>query len=321
MNAEFETKKIQIETLGEYLASVREHLQLTREEVANQTEIFEKFLLYIEEGKYHLLPPDVYVIGFLKKLAELYKVSCEDLLAQFKKERGILEHNAREKMVAKKSWKDELKNITITPKLLTIAGGSLFALVSVSYISWQVFLVNRTPSLTIIEPSEELVLSDDSVKVKGKTDPGASVEVNGQNVFVTEQGEFETTLSIAPGQKDIGLTARNKFGKQRYQNVSLRIDDSRVAGAVTEEPAEMVLELEFTRGTKIILIKDNVELPEEEVPAFATKRIPAKESVIVKTNDAGATRARFNGKSLGSLGKNYQEIEVEFNRQAEELLK
>lgn len=310
-----------METLGEYLASVRRHLNLTLEEVSHQTEIFEKFISYIEEGKYQLLPPDVYVIGFLKKLAELYKISYEDLLVQFKKERGIVEHNAREKMIVKKSFKERMKEVSITPKLLTISGSALLALIVFGYIALQVFSVNRTPSLVITEPQSGVVLNGNSVTVKGTTESGMTVQVNGQNIYVKPDGSFEATLSIAPGQKDLRIVSSNKFGKQREQIVSLRAEDPQVAGAVTTEaPSELILELEFTKQATIIVERDGIELPEETIPAKATKKIIAEESVVVTTSDAGNTIATLNGEDLGPLGKRGEKLTVPFTQEATELM-
>lgn len=320
MNLDFETKKVPMETLGEYLSSVRQHLNLTLEQVANKTDVFEKFIVYLEEGKYQLLPPDVYVLGFLKKLADLYQVSYDDLLVQFKKERGIVEHDARSKILVKKSFKDKLKEISITPKLLTIGGGAALGLIAFVYVVAQVFSVNQTPNLVVSEPLTDSIVASDSVVVKGQTDPGMSVEVNGQNVFVLPDGGFETTVSVAPGQKDLQIVSRNKFGKQEEQIVSLRVEEPQVAGVSTEEPSELVVELEFTRETTITIERDGIELPEETVPAFATKRIVASEMVVVNTNDAGSTRAKLNGESLGALGKFGEELSVPFTQEAQKFI-
>jgi cytoskeletal protein RodZ len=98
MPIEFETKKLSMETLGEYLLEVRNQFGFTLEEVSQKTGIYEKFIYYIETGKYHLLPPGVYVLGFLKKLAQIYDISAYALQEQYRKERGIVEHQASEKL-------------------------------------------------------------------------------------------------------------------------------------------------------------------------------------------------------------------------------
>ena len=73
----FERKKIQLETLSEYLQEAREALGLSAEEVAAKTSIKLFFLQALESGEFKKLPPDVYVLGFLKQLAELYSVESD----------------------------------------------------------------------------------------------------------------------------------------------------------------------------------------------------------------------------------------------------
>ena len=321
MSEEFKIKKISQETLGEYLFSVRQHLSLTLEEVAQKTGIFEKFISSLEQSAYQQLPPDVYVLGFLKKLADLYKISCEDLTEQFKKEKGVSLQAARDKIAPVKTWSSYFAGLTITPKLITLVVGVVLGVSAFSYVLFQVFSVNRTPALTILEPKADTVLQGSSVEVKGKTEPGITVSVNGQNVLVQTDGTFQTTLGVAPGQKDFHFVATNKFGKEKAELVSLRIDEPAVAGEVTNQPSELILELQFSQPATISVKQDGVNLPEETVPSGATKKIVASESIEITTSDAGNTKATLNGSKLGALGKAGQKMTVPFTQDAQELFK
>src|SRR5690554_5048623 len=85
----FQTKKIQSETLGEYLTEIRTSLGLSVLDVVERTGIQKKFIEQLEQGSLAQLPADVYVCGFLKKLGALYTIAPEVLIAQYKKERNI----------------------------------------------------------------------------------------------------------------------------------------------------------------------------------------------------------------------------------------
>jgi cytoskeletal protein RodZ len=321
MLEEFKLKKVAQETLGEYLYSVRQDLGLSIEEVAKQTGVFEKFLAALESSKYHQLPPDVYVLGFLKKIAEVYKISCTELVEQFKKERNISEQTALKRIVPAKGLKSYISRVSITPKFITISVGVLLAFSAGLYILVQVFSVNRTPSLTILSPVKDSVLKGSSVEIKGQTEPGITVSVNGQNILVQPDGSFASTLSVVPGQKDLHLVATNKFGKSKSENISFKIDEPQVAGEVTEQPTELLLELTFTKATTINVKRDGVELPEEIVPSGAKKKIIAADKIELTTSDAGSTIAKFNNLELGALGKKGQSLTVPFSHKAESLLK
>lgn len=322
MPVEFETKKLSMETLGEYLLAVRSELGLTLEEVSQATGVYEKFIHYIETGKYHLLPPGVYVLGFLKKLAGVYNVSADSLLEQYRKELGIVEHAASEKLRVKKTWKERFSKITITPKLITVAGSAAIGLVAFSYVVFQVFAINKTPALAINEPKNDAVISGTSVNVSGKTEAGNIVSINGQNVFVEASGEFHTTIGVAPGQKELRISASNKFGKKNEHVLAMRVESNQpnIAGAETTIPSELLLEIKFSKATKIILEKDGVELPQEIVPAGAVKQITAKDKVNLTTYDAGNTQVTLNGKPVGSLGKIGEKITIPFSKEAASLI-
>lgn len=321
MSEGFETKKVAQETLGEYLYSIRQHLGLGIEEVAQKTGIFEKFIVSLEEGKYQVLPPDVYVLGFLKKLAELYRISCEDITEQFKKEKNVNLQTFRERITPPKGWRSLVSQISITPAFLTIASSAVLGLGAFVYVLFQVLSVNHTPALTIIEPKADTVLQGSSVLVRGKTEPGITVTVNEQIVLVQSDGSFETTLGVAPGQKDFRFVATNRFGKEKAELVSLRIDDTpKVAGEVTTQPSELILELKFNKLTTISVKRDGQNLSEEIVPSGATKKIIAQEGIELTTSDAGNTEVTFNGKKMGILGKVGQSMTVPFGKDANELL-
>lgn len=320
MPVKFETKKVPMETLGEYLSEIRGQLNLTLEEVAQKTGLYEKFIYYIEQGKYQLLPPDVYVLGFLKKLAGIYKVSPESLLEQYKKERGIVENVARERIAPQRGWRSWLNKITVTPKLLTITGSVALSVFAFFYVVIQVFAINKTPSLEIMEPKNDAVISGTSVSVSGKTEPGITIAINGQNVFVQNDGTFHTTLGVAPGQKELKVDAVNKFGKQSSKTISMRVEEPQVAGAQTVIPSELQLELHFSKATKISLVRDGIQIPEEIVPAQGIKTIVADSKIILTTSDAGSTQVFLNGKDLGLLGRVGQALTIPFTRDASSLV-
>lgn len=320
MPIEFETKKLSMETLGEYLAAVRSELGLTLEEVSQKTGIYEKFIHHLETGKYHLLPPGVYVCGFLKKLADIYKISPEALVAQYRKESGIVEHTASSKLANEKSWQAKLKQITITPKLITISVSALVVVLAFFYVVFQVFAINKTPTLVISEPKNDTVISGSSVNVTGKTEPGITIAINGQNVFVNPEGNFTTTIGVAPGQKELKIAALNKFGKTSEQTLALRVEEPKVAGAETEVASELQLEIKFLKATKIELKRDGVDIPAEVIPAGAVKLVSAKESLDLTTYDGGNTEVSLNGKPLGKLGKSGEKITIPFSKDAASLV-
>ncbi len=69
--------------LGEYLRQMRESRGVSLEEVAAATKVNIRYLNAIEEGQYDILPPDVYVRGFLTAYGEYLGIEPEELFTRF----------------------------------------------------------------------------------------------------------------------------------------------------------------------------------------------------------------------------------------------
>jgi cytoskeletal protein RodZ len=330
MSLDFETKKVPIETLGEYLAAVRKHLKLSIDKVSKKTGIYSKFLRSLEQSEFQQLPPDVYVLGFLRKLAKVYAVPEETILEQYRKERGIIEQVTREQTLVERGIRGWLSRVVVTPKLLTLSGGVLVAVIAITYLIVQVSAINRTPHLEVSEPQNDMVIKDSSVTVAGKTEPGTSISINGQNVYVGNDGGFKATLGMATGQKELRVEAHNKFGKTAVQVVSLRVEQqatpeqvAAAAAAEQQDPAkpQLELELKFLRAASITLNRDGIDVPEEIVPARGIKKVTANTKIVLTTPDAGGISATFNGKPIGVLGRKDETVTIPFTVDANLVVK
>lgn len=317
----FQTKKVPLETLGEYLNAIRGNLNLSLAEVAEKTGIGEKYLAQLEASQYSQLPPDVYTLGFLRKLADLYSVSESSLLAQYKKERGIIEQVANSAAQAKTGWRSWFGRIIVTPKLITLTSGVTLVVLALLYLVIQVSAINRTPSLKVFGPIAGSIVKGSIINVSGQADPGSEVAINGEQVFVDTAGKFDTNLSAAVGQKELVITAQNKFGKKAEQKLLVMVENS-VAAAQANAPENVSvtsglnLELKFKRDTTIDINRDGVDLAKETVPADGTKTIQADSKIILTTSDAGSVVAVLNGKELGVLGRAKESLTIPFTAES-----
>ena len=69
--------------LGEYLRQMRESRGVSLEEVARATRVNIRYLRALEEGQYDVLPPEVYVRGFLRAYGEYLGIDPEELYARY----------------------------------------------------------------------------------------------------------------------------------------------------------------------------------------------------------------------------------------------
>ncbi len=300
----FEKHKLNIETLSEYLSEVRTNKGLSIEEAAEKTGVALKFLVAIEAGRYQQLPPDVYVIGFLKQIANAYKVDCEQLIVQYKKERGIVEQAVNPSPRPQSSVRAYVSTLTVTPKLVSLVAAVLLVVGTVSYLGWQVTSISRAPSLVINSPTNNDKVMGAVVTVSGKTDPGTSLHINNQNVMVAADGAFQTTVSLIAGQTELRVEAKNKFDRGVTKIIPLIVEQNvpRVAGAETAAEAQVMLELFFVKAATITITVDGQMLPQEVISAGSTKYVQANKSAHVSASNASAVRVTLNGNDLGLLG-------------------
>ncbi len=300
----FEQKKIQIETLSEYLSAARKNLNFSISEVSKKTGIKTSFIENLESGNFKRLPADVYVLGFLKQLAELYLIGPKELANQYKKEKGIQKHLEHESGTAGARWgKKYFKKIVITPKLLSIFFILTFITMSLLYIIWQVWSINKAPSLQIMEPENNSVIAGSAVNVQGVTDPGIIITVNDQVIFVDQKGNFQTQLGLTPGAKEITILAKNRFGK----TVSKLL---RITGAsqLPEDSKQLNLKIDFSATVVLSLTIDDGIQQTLQFAAGDSKTFTAKQKIVLSTSDAGATKVNLNGQNIGSLGKPHEQL-------------
>lgn len=285
--------------MPEYLKERRLHLKLSLAEVAKKVGVSAKALEALEAGAYQLLPPGVYVKGFLAQLASLYQVDKETLISQYEIERNIqsnVSQRYRRHTNKRSKW---LEHLVITPKKLSLFGATIFISATVIYIVWQVLAINRPPFLEVLSPRDLSVIEASSVAITGRTDPGVTLSVNEEPVFVDAAGRFQATLGISAGPKEVVVKATNRFFKTTSKVLTI-IGQIRPAVA---EAAAVRLELEILGDVTIKLKTDEAEQFLQTYRAGEKKLFEAKRQILFSASDAGNVRVKVNGKNLGLLGR------------------
>ena len=303
----FKSKKISTETLGEYLRHARESLDFSLEDIRRLTKMPEKFLSALEEGRYQDLPADVYVKGFLKSLAAIYRTGPDGLLQQFEKERNLSRTLAYGTLTPEPRKTYHLPRFVVTPKTITLSLVGLAIIGSIAYLAWQIYSVSAAPKLTLTYPSSDLTISSRSMLLRGSTEPGAVVHVNTQEILVDESGEFKEVLNFVEGTNQIVVKAENKFGKaSSVKRVVVVTSPPSSAATTTSETINFEsISLEVVIGPEDAWLKVETDgdTVQDGVAASGSRlTYTADSELLLSTGNAGSTRVRYNGKDLGVLG-------------------
>lgn len=214
----FQNKKVNSQTLSEKLFQARISLNLSLENAAKFAKISVKYLKYLEQGKFNLLPEDVYVKGFLKKYSAVLNVRPKVLTKLFNKEKNV--QKALGKVRSNKFFKNKtiLKSLRITPKIFILIIILILIASFLIYLGLQIKRFSAPPDLILIYPEKDLTIIENHIMVKGQTSKDARLFLNKQEIETNEQGGFIQEINLQIGENDLEFKAENRLGKVNIIN-------------------------------------------------------------------------------------------------------
>ena len=200
-----------MKTVGSILKEERIKKGLTFEQAEQATKIRLNFLQAIEADDYSGLPSLSYAKGFVKNYSEYLGLDSGMVLAFFRRQTAEVTRSS----LLPKSVSEPIGTslFQLTPgKFLA---GILIALVLIflGYLGFQYRKLNQPAFLSIESPTNQLVVHERRVDILGRTDPDATVTVNGVNVLVRGDGKFFDQVQLDSGVNKITIIATSRFGK------------------------------------------------------------------------------------------------------------
>jgi len=208
-------------TVSQILIEERQQRRISVEEMAKLTRIRLEYLQALEEGKFELLPPAVFVKGYIKSYSRLLGLDAEPLIALLRRD---FKESAQGKLVPREFINPVLRQkfgwqpITLIGMLL-----SIFFITVLSYVGFQWYKLQLPPELIIAAPLEQAAVGP-VVVVSGKTESDAIVSVNTMPVALQVDGSFQTEVTfLTEGISTITVEAADKRGKVSLKQVSVYV--------------------------------------------------------------------------------------------------
>ena len=201
------------------LREARERKAISLDTASEATKIKKEFLNSIEKGSFEVLPSESYALGFVKNYARYLGVYTSQIVPLFRRE-----YESKQKVHIVPEFR---KNQHKFNRNFFSAKGLLIAIVVVvvsAYIFFQYSSLIFPPPLAIESPKNGQVLKSNTIQVKGKTDPYATVTVNGEEVYVNLQGKFQKSLYMFTGENKISVISKNRFGKEASKTVIVKVE-------------------------------------------------------------------------------------------------
>ncbi len=313
-----------MKTVGSILKKAREEKGLSHKEVFQVVKIHPRFLEALEKGNWGLFSSGVHAKGFLKNYAEYLNLNVDEVLAFFRRE---YDEKANQKKI--KSFIKPLSapRLVITPGLVLATATVAFITLFFGYVIYQYRSFAGAPILIIDNPQTDLTVSDPLLNVVGRTDPDATISLNGQEITTGEKGTFSAHITLAEGVNTLNFIATNKLGKENKvtRTVVVRSEISpeaaEVAGVEATKSAQPKvdggLEVELRIGPNAAWISvqaDGSGVFEGVIAAGVTKKFSAEEKIFLKSGNAGSTKVLVNGVEQEALGKEGEVVEHEYSK-------
>lgn len=190
-----------MKTAGEILKSAREKQGKKLAQVTRETKIKERFLQALEENNLSLLPSLPTAMGFARSFAQVVGASPSQVAALLRRDFPEFQSSKKEEI--------PLVHSIWTPRTTIFATFLVSGLALSVYLLRQYTLFAGPPSLEIVRIASE----GGAVELLGKTNPSATVEVNGNRVLVSEDGSF-SFQSVAPETGSLEVRAVSRSGKE-----------------------------------------------------------------------------------------------------------
>ena len=302
----FTRKKVESLTLGEKLKKLRADFRMSLVEVSRATRIQVKYLEYLEAGDYDKLPADVYVRGFLRSYARHLGIEEQALVKLYERERNIQKNLGRDiRQPAEPSFAPARFVITSRTFIYGLISLLLFGAFFYLYREFKSFA--SEPTLIILSPDNGTIIESDEGLIVGRTDRGALVTLNGQQVFVDNDGSFREKLVLQPGINAISIRTINRFQKEKTVLFSVEarytpegIDSVIESGTLPDQSFQIEV---ASRLIPIMLsVKaDGMVVFQGTVASEERRVFAAKESIEISSDHGEATYIRRDNGEAGPL--------------------
>ena len=215
-------------TAGEVLKSKRESLGRTLNEVSSDTKIQKRFLSYMEENKFSYFDSEVFLTGFIKIYAKYLGLDTNKILALYRRSNPPTEKDNIKKIeertrLKKGVGKKKLNLKVLDPKTLVTVILSIFLLLIISYIGFQIYKFQTPPKIIVSEPLDEAEVTEENVAVKGKVEHDVIVEINDKPTDVDHEGNFEKEIQLKEGNNIVTVKARKNRNNTLESVQTIRI--------------------------------------------------------------------------------------------------
>ncbi len=202
------------ESLSQTLRSIRKSRGYSIDSVADSLGIDSGYIHALETGHYELLPGITYIRQYLRKYCDLLCIKHDEVLQIFDDEYRLFE---KKKRFDEASYAEKRRPIKLffTPQYFKYGGVIVSIVFIFAYFATEASSIMKPPELLVEYPADNAVLDHELIEVSGHVESEALVFMNGQEVFLNENGRFEEPMNLSEGVNILRITAQKKHGAKK----------------------------------------------------------------------------------------------------------
>jgi cytoskeletal protein RodZ len=211
-----------------YAARERKGVDLYRAE--RDTKIRARYLAALERGDYRELPGAVYTKGFLRNYALYLGLEPEEILSQWRRERGDAGPPAPV-IAVPRPLNQPRRGLQFSPGVIVAALVTVVVLAVGAYLTVQVMRFNKPPTLAVSAPRTATLTIDEDTEsyvLRGTTIPGGTVtvETSGapRQTSADSTGAWSMDVDLRRGKNQFKIWATDpETGKQSERTAQVVI--------------------------------------------------------------------------------------------------
>ena len=201
-------------SLPERLLTARERKGVDLYRAERDTKIRARYLAALERGDWRELPGAVYTKGFLRNYALYLGLDPDDILVQWRAERGD-NPPSEPVIVVPRGIAAPRQGITLSPGLFVAALLMLGVVAFVAYLGVQILRFTKPPTIAVTDPATAVTQVDESATsytLRGTSDAGATISITapGQDPIratAGPDGTWSADVSLRRGRNQFDITA------------------------------------------------------------------------------------------------------------------
>lgn len=201
-----------MKTVGQLLKETREAKNLSLDDISKATKIQKRYLISIENDDLKQISSQAYANGYVKNYSEFLGLNSRNVLAFLRRQTKEV---PRSVILPQKSNETiKTARYRLTPGKFLVLVVVFLLIVFIGYFGIQYRRLQSVPQLIIEQPQEEQVATNTTrIEILGKTDPDATIAINGIGVLVRSDGKFFEQVQVFPGENTVTIIATSRYGK------------------------------------------------------------------------------------------------------------